>query len=91
MGLACRSFHQQKWFQTKIGYLRKYGMLLAFRFVRAFWLFIFLFYIYLSLRDTEHEQGRGRERETQNPKQALGSEPSAQSPTWGLNPQTGRS
>ena len=30
-------------------------------------------------------RGRGRERETQNPKQAAGSELSAQNPTWGLN------
>ena len=41
----------------------------------------------------EHEQGRGAEteRETQNPKQALGSELSAHSPTRGLNPQAVRS
>ena len=32
-----------------------------------------------------------RERETQNPKQAPGSEPSAQSPTQGSNPRTVRS
>ena len=32
-----------------------------------------------------------RERETQNPKQAPGSELSAQSPRWGSNPQTVRS
>ena len=31
-----------------------------------------------------HEQGRGRERQTQNTKQALGSELSAQSPDKGL-------
>ena len=41
-------------------------------------------------RDSERqrEQGRGREKDTQreNPKkQVLGSEPSAQSPTWGSN------
>ena len=42
-------------------------------------------------RESEHEQGRGRERETQNPKQAPGSELSAQSPTRGLNPRTVRS
>ena len=34
---------------------------------------------------------RERERETQNPKQAPGSELSAQSPTRGSNPQTARS
>ena len=34
------------------------------------------------------ERERERERETQNLKQAPGSELSAQSPTWGLNPQT---
>ena len=40
-------------------------------------------------RETECEPGRGRERgETQNPKQALGSELSAQSPTPGSNSQT---
>ena len=41
------------------------------------------------------EGGKGgegqRERETQNPKQAPGSKPSAQSPPWGSNPQTVRS
>ena len=35
-------------------------------------------------RETEHEQGRNRERGRQNPKQATGSELSAQSPMWGL-------
>ena len=35
--------------------------------------------------------GAERERETQNPKQAPGSELSAQSPTQGSNPQTVRS
>ena len=36
--------------------------------------------------------GKGqKERETRNPKQAPGSEPSAQSPTWGSNSQTMRS
>ena len=38
-----------------------------------------------------HEQGRGRERCTQNPKQASGSELSAQSPMQGSNPWTMRS
>ena len=31
-----------------------------------------------------------RERHTQSPKQASGSEPSAQTPTWGSNPRTVR-
>ena len=42
-------------------------------------------------RERERERARGegqRERETQNPKQAPGSELSAQSPTWGSNSQT---
>ena len=52
---------------------------------------MFFFNIYSFLRDIEHEWGRGRERETQNPRQAPGSEPSAQSPTWGLNSQTASS
>ena len=46
-------------------------------------------FIYFREREREraHEQGRGREREThtQNPKQAPGSELSAQSPTQGSN------
>ena len=37
------------------------------------------------------EGGAERERETQNPKQAPGSELSAQSLTWGSNPRTVRS
>ena len=49
--------------------------------------------MFIFEREREHEQGRdrGRERETQNPKQASGSELSAQSPMWGLNPRTVRS
>ena len=43
-------------------------------------------------RETAWEWGGAeRERETQNPKQALGSELSAQSPTWGSNSQPARS
>ena len=41
--------------------------------------------------ETECERGKGRERHTQNPKQAQGSELSAQSPMWGSDPQTVRS
>ena len=48
-------------------------------------------FIYFGERETEHEQGRGRERGRQNPKQAPGSELSAQSPTRGSNPRTARS
>ena len=55
--------------------------------------FIYFFNVYLFLRqgETEREQGRVRERETQNPKQAPGSELSAQSPTRGWNSRTVRS
>ena len=44
-------------------------------------------YLFLRARDreTECKQGRGRERETQNPKQAPGSELSAQSLIQGSN------
>ena len=43
--------------------------------------------IYSFMRDREHKQGRGREKEGDTElKQAPGSELSAQSPTWGLNP-----
>ena len=60
-------------------------------------LFFFFFnffkvvYLFLRQRETEHERGRVKERETQNPKQAPGSELSAQSPTRGSNPRTARS
>ena len=43
--------------------------------------------LFIFERDTECKQGWGRERETQNPKQAAGSQLSAQSPTRGSNPQ----
>ena len=43
----------------------------------------------MNERESEHELGEGQsEREAQNLKQAPGSELSAQSLTWGLNPQT---
>ena len=56
--------------------------------------FVFVFNVYLLRErqtETEHEQRRGRERETQNPKQAPGSELSAQSSARGSNSQTARS
>ena len=52
---------------------------------------LFFFNVYLFLRERERERervqaGEGqRERETQNPKQAPGSELSAQDPTRGSN------
>ena len=48
-------------------------------------------FIFERQRETEHEWERGRERETQNPKQAPGSELTAQSPVRDSNPQTMRS
>ena len=51
--------------------------------------------LFLTERERERERqsmsGGGTERETQNPKQAPGSELSAQSPTRGSNPRTVRS
>ena len=41
-------------------------------------------------REKQAREGQ-REREVQNPKQAPGSELSAQIPTWGSNPPTVRS
>ena len=41
--------------------------------------------------EPEHAQGRGRERRKQNPKQAPGSELSAQSPVRGSNSRIVRS
>ena len=42
-------------------------------------------------RETELEWGRGRERGRHNPKQAPGSELSAQTPMWGSNSRTMKS
>ena len=54
---------------------------------------IFFMFTYFRERDRQNMSGGGaeRERETQNPKQAPGSELSAQSPMRGLNSQTLRS
>ena len=53
-----------------------------------FFLFVCLMFIFERQRETEHEWGRsrdrGEQRERENPKQAPGSELSAQSPMWGL-------
>ena len=55
----------------------------------------FFEYLFLRERDRQTDRVRAREgqrkRETQNPKQAPGSELSAQSPTRGSNPRTMRS
>ena len=47
--------------------------------------------LFLKERDRVGLGEGQRERETQNPKQAPGSEPSAQSPTRGSNSRTARS
>ena len=51
--------------------------------------------MFIFEKETETERAQvwegQRERETQNLKQFPGSEPSAQSPTWGLNSRTTRS
>ena len=58
---------------------------------RSDFYFIYFFIVYLLLRKST-QAGKGqRKRETQNLKEAPGSELSAKSPTWGLNPQTVRS
>ena len=57
-----------------------------------FFLNFLTLFIFERQRETEHEQERAdTERETQNPKQAPGSELSAQSPIQGLNSRTMRS
>ena len=53
--------------------------------------FFFKVYLFLGQRETAWMGEGQRERETQNRKQAPGSEPSAQSPTWGSNSRTARS
>ena len=62
----------------------KYSTLLKLK-KNFFWCLLFIFEI-----ETEYEQGRGRERK-QNPKQAPGSELSAQSLVWGSNSRAVRS
>ena len=57
-----------------------------------FLIFFFLTFIYFWDRERQSMNGVGqRERETQNPKQAPGSELSAQSPTRGSNSPAARS
>ena len=51
---------------------------------------IIIFLMFIFEREREQAGERQRERETQNPKQAPGSELSAQSPMWGLTPRTVR-
>ena len=53
---------------------------------------VFFFKIVFIFERDRQRSGKGQslERETQNRKQALGSELSAQSPTWGWNPRTVR-
>ena len=46
---------------------------------------VFNVYLFLRERDRARAGEEQRENDTQNPKQAPGSEMSAQSPTWGLN------
>ena len=56
--------------------------------------FLIFLNVYSFLRDRERQimSGEGAEREGDTElKQAPGSEPTAQSPTWGSNPQTVRS
>ena len=57
--------------------------------------FLKIFLMFLFIFETQRDRvlaGEGqRERETQNPKQAPGSELSAQSPMWGSNSWTMRS
>ena len=47
--------------------------------------------MFIFERERESDRRGEAERETQNPKRALGSEPSAQSPSGGSNSQTVRS
>ena len=58
----------------------------------SFFFFFNFFNVYLLLKERENMSGGGaeKERETQNPKEATGSELTAQSPTQGSNPPTMR-
>ena len=53
--------------------------------------FFLNFFFFERERERQSASGGGAERGRQNPKQAPGSEPPAQSPTWGSNPGTMRS
>ena len=57
------------------------------------YIYIYFFNVYLFLREGQSMSGGGAEGEgeTQNPKQAPGSELSAQGLTWGSNPRMVRS
>ena len=66
------------------------GVLISFFFFFEFFFQRFLF-IFGTERDRAWTGDGQRERETQNRKQAPGSEPSAQSLTWGSNSRTTRS
>ena len=70
---------------TALKLANKYGNKLMLFFVLISCPKFFLMFVFQRETEHEHEQGRGRERETQNPKQAPGSELSAQSPTRGSN------
>ena len=59
--------------------------------VSSFLKFSFSVYSFIFKRESVCEQGRDRERDTQNPKQAPGSEWSAQSLTQCSNPRTMKS
>ena len=65
--------------------LGKYSSLIPSCNSAFFFKVFFNVYLFLRERETEHEQGRGRDRGRHNPRQAPGSELSAQSPTKGLN------
>ena len=65
--------------------LRSFGV------VSDFFFSFLNFHLFLRERERERAGEGQRERETQNPKQAPGSELSAQSPTWGSNSQAVRS
>ena len=60
-------------------------------FLPSFLSFFFNIYSFLRDRDRVRVVEGQRRRGTQNPKQAPGSELSAQSPMWGSNPQNVRS
>ena len=68
----------------------KLGLIVATSLLKAMPAIFFFHFMFIFERERDRAPaGEGkRKRETQNPKQAPGSELSAQSPKWRLNPRT---
>ena len=80
---------------TKLTYIQNLGHPRTFKAIqrqegKIFFSRFFLMFIFEREKACARWGGAEKDRETQNPKRAPGSQPSAQSPTRGLNAQTTR-